>query len=213
MTDGMRDHQKKRAETMDRKPESHASRPLPRGPIANAEPHLRWDDSAPTASAERPLYHAAPRHCRGSIEQHGLDSSRDTLRGLPGTYLWQTIALASGYAAPLGDDIWVVECSGIPLEFGGPHSIHPGERWTPHPIPRERLLGRLPRHASRQPTEKPPEVYAAIVARRGQPRRLALVVIPANGYRYSIEHSCARGRNRWPEATPTCGQRISAYLV
>jgi hypothetical protein len=103
------------------------------------------------------------------------------LRGLPGTYLWQTIALASGYAAPLGDDIWVVECSGIPLEFGGPHSIHPGERWTPHPIPRERLLGRLPRHASRQPTEKPPEVCAAIVARRGQPRKLALVVIPANG--------------------------------
>jgi hypothetical protein len=99
-------------------------------------------EAAPTASARRSLYHVAPRHSRASIEQHGLDSSRDSLPGLPGTYLWETIEQASGYAAPLGDDIWIVECAGIPLEFCGPFSIAAGERWTPDPISRERLRGR-----------------------------------------------------------------------
>jgi hypothetical protein len=56
--------------------------------------------------------------------------------------LWQTIEQASAYAASLGDDIWIVDCGGIPLEFGGQFSIAPGERWTPDPISRERLRGR-----------------------------------------------------------------------
>jgi hypothetical protein len=99
-------------------------------------------EAAPTASARRCLYHVAPRQSRASIEQYGLDSSRERLPGLAGTYLWEKIEQASAYAAPLGDDIWIVECTGIPLEFGGPCSIVPGERWTLDPIPCERLRGR-----------------------------------------------------------------------
>jgi hypothetical protein len=98
--------------------------------------------TAPAASADRLLYHVAPRHARASIERHGLDSARDSLPGLAGTYLWETIAQASAYAAPLGDDIWIVECTGILLAFCGPFSIVPGERWTLDPIPRERLRRR-----------------------------------------------------------------------
>lgn len=89
------------------------------------------------------MYHAAPRHCRASIERHGLDSRLDTIPGLPGTYLWDTAEQASAYAAPLADDVWVVDVTGVALEFGGPFSILPGERWTPDPIPPERLRGRI----------------------------------------------------------------------
>ena len=85
----------------------------------------------------------APRHCRESIARHGLDSSRDTIPGLAGTYLWAAVEHALRYAAPFADDVWVVECSGIPLDFGGPCSMTAAERWTPNPIPAERIVGRL----------------------------------------------------------------------
>lgn len=111
------------------------------GLIASRKPCPVRQGGASDLSPQRPLYHVAPRHSRASIEQHGLDSSRDTLPGLPGTYLWETIEQARAYAAPLGDDIWIVECARIPLAFGGPWSIHPAERWTPDPIPADRLFG------------------------------------------------------------------------
>ncbi len=111
---------------------------------------MRGTRGRPDRKSNRLLYHVAPRHARASIERHGLDSARDSLPGLPGTYLWETIAQASAYAAPLGDDIWIVECTGISLAFCGPFSIVPGERWTPDPIPRERLRGCPTRGPSRK---------------------------------------------------------------
>ena len=132
---------------------------VPQGWRANGQTHSRSSsgiDSPPASDPsisrrnarrfasprpKRPLYHVAPRYCRASIQQHELDSSRDAIPGLMGTYLWQTIEHPRAYAAPLGDDIWIVECSGIPLDFGGPWSIHPGERWTPDPIPPNRVAG------------------------------------------------------------------------
>ncbi len=89
------------------------------------------------------MYHAASRACRDSIARHGLDSRLDSTPGLHGTYLWERAEQAVAYAAPLGDDVWIVECTGVPLEFGGPFSIVAGERWTPDPIPAHRLRGQL----------------------------------------------------------------------
>jgi hypothetical protein len=65
------------------------------------------------------MYHAAPTGCRKSIERHGLASRRNATPGLTGTYLWERPEQALAYAAPLGDDVWIVACA-VPLEFGGP---------------------------------------------------------------------------------------------
>jgi hypothetical protein len=71
-------------------------------------------DLSEEAPAARLLYHVAPRFCRASIECHGLDSSLDTMPGLAGTYLWQNVEQARTYAAPLNDEIWIVDCAGCP---------------------------------------------------------------------------------------------------
>ena len=101
--------------------------------------------------ADRLLYHAAPGRCRTSLLAHALNASPNAMPALPGTHLWQTREHAHASARPLGDDVWAFDCSGIPLDYDGPFSLHPGERRTPHPIAPERLRGRLPRPVSPDP--------------------------------------------------------------
>jgi hypothetical protein len=130
-----RDH--RRHHELDPHERRKTSGALPNGSSASCAGWRRV--KAPTRLA----YHAAPRACRASIESYGLDSHRDSIAGLPGTYLWERPEQAVAYAAPLRDDVWVVDCTGIPLEFGGPFSIVAGERWTADPIAAERLRGRI----------------------------------------------------------------------
>lgn len=107
---------------------------------------LRWPrPTTPNTRSTvlRVLYHVAPQTVRASIQRHGLNSSLATFPALAGTYLWVRRSDAVGYAAPFFDDIWAIDCTGLPLELGGPYSIALGERWTADPIPPHRILGRL----------------------------------------------------------------------